>query len=241
MNFRGLFKYAGICAIGFAIVSLASYVASVSANGFLIASSTPFSPDRIYSMLQLRWNHIATRLDLISYFLLIPSLVGIFAYLRERRPGRAHLGLAFAAFAQLGFFTSSAMGSAVIGLVQAPLTDSLKERLAAMDLLSFSFFLPALYSMAAANLLLGSALRTQAGLATNVGNFFLVQVAGFLIASAGFIANQDVVGNIGILINLLAMVATYVAAGVLLRQTSKDETETKVGSHERPRAAGASA
>ncbi len=241
MSFRGLFKYAGICAIGFAIVSLASYVASVSANGFQIASSSPPSPDRIYGLLQLRGNQIASRLDLISYFLFIPSLVGFFAYLRERRPGRAHLGLAFAAFAQLGFFVSTAMTSAELSLAQGPLRDSLRERLGAMDLLSFSLIMPALYSMAAANLLLGSAFRTQTGLAKNVGNLFLVQVAGFLIASAGFVAKLDVVGNIGILINLLALVATYVAAGVLLRQTSKDEVETKVGGHERPRAAGASA
>ena len=241
MNFRGLFKLAAVCAIGYAAVSLASYIASVSANGFLGASSKPPSAERIYAMLQLKGNYVSLRLDLFSYFLLIPSLVGLFAYLRERRPGRAHLGGAFAAFALFVFFIQTATYSTAIGLARGPLTDSLRERLVAMDLLAFSLMLPALYSVAISNLLWGLALRTETGLARKTGTLFLGQVIGFLIANAGFMAGQDVIGNVGILINMIALVASFASAGALLRQASNEEALTQSGVQARPRAASASA
>jgi hypothetical protein len=241
MNFRGLFKLAAVCAIGYAAVSLASYIASISANGFLGASAKPPSAERIYAMLQLKGNHISLRFDLFSYFLLIPSLVGLFAYLRERRPGRAHLGGAFAAFALFVFFIQTATYSTAVGLAKGPLTDGLRERLVAMDLFSFSLMLPALYSITIANLLWGLALRTETGLARRTGNLFLGQVIGFLIANAGFMAGQDAIGNVGILINTIALVASFVFAGALLRKASNEEGLGQSGFQAKPHAAGASA
>lgn len=241
MNFRGLFKGAAVCAMGYAAFSLASYVATLSANGFLIASSKPPSAEQLYALLQLKGNHISLRLDLLSYFLLIPSLVGIYAYLRELRPGRAHLGAAFAAFALIVFFVQSAFYSAAITLAEGPLTDSLKERLVAMNLLAYSFMIPALWSVTFSNLLWGLALRTQTGLARMTGNFFLVQVIGFLIADAGLNAGQDVIGNVGILINTVAMGASFATVGGLLRKASKEEDQIKTGAQEQARAASASA
>ena len=241
MNFRGLFRVAAVCAIGYAAVSLASYIATLSASGFLIASSKLPSAEQLYASLQLKGNHISLRLDLLSYFLLIPSLVGIYAYLRERRPGRAHLGAAFAAFALFVFFVQTALYSAALTLAEGPLTDSLKERLAAMSLLAFSFMIPALWSAAVSNLLWGLALRTQTGLARMAGNFFLAQVLGFLIAGAGFNTGQDVVGNIGILINTVALAASYASAGALLREASKEDAQAKTSVQGQPRAASASA
>jgi len=241
MNFRGLFKVSAWCAIGYAAVNLASYVFSVSANGFFGASSKAPSAERIYAMLQLKGNHISLRLDLISYFLLIPSLVGLFAYLRERRPGRAHLGGAFAAFALLVFFMQTAMYSTAVGLARGPLTDSLRERLVAMDLLAFSLMLPALYSVAISNLLWGLALRTQTRLARKTGNLFLGQVIGFLIANAGFMAGQDVIGNVGIFLNILALVASFASTGALLMEASKEQAQTQFDAEVKPRAASASA
>ena len=240
MNFRGLFKLAAVCAVGYAAVSLASYIATVSANGFFGASSKPPGAEHIYAMLQLKGNHLSLRLDLFSYFLLIPSLVGLFAYLRERRPGRAHLGGAFAAFALIVFFVQTVMYSAAASLARGPLTDSLRERLVVMDLLAFSLMMPALYSVTICNLLWGLALRTETGLARKTGNLFLGQVIGFLIASAGFIAGQDVIGNIGIFINVVAITASYASAGALLREASKEEAQVTTGVQAKPRAASAS-
>lgn len=68
----------------------------------------------------------------------------MYTYLRERRPEWAHLGEAFAACALIVFFVQAALYSAAMMLAEGPLTDSLKERLAAMNLLAFSFMIPAL-------------------------------------------------------------------------------------------------
>ncbi len=239
MDFRGLYKWAGVCAIGYGVVSLTGYFFSFASNGPV--SVTPPSPDQIWNMLQKQGNHVAFRLDQLSYFLWIPALVGLFAFLRDRRPGRAHLGGAFAGFALLGLFASSILAAAMLTLAQQPASDALKERLAVFDLVSFSLLLPALYALAAANLLWGLALRTQVGLAKTVGIFFLIQVAAFVVADAGFIGNQAALLNAGIAIDNLAIAATYVAAGVLLRRASAVEPAAEAATREKDRAAGASA
>jgi len=238
MDFRGLYKWAGVCAIGYAAISLAGYLLSVATNGAV--SVTPLSPDQIWNMLQKQGNQIAFRLDQLSYFLWIPALVGLFAFLRDRRPGRAHLGGAFAALALIGFFAASTLGAAMLALAQQPATDALRDRLAAFDLVSFSLVLPALYAISAANLLWGLALRTQAGLAKTVGTLFLIQVAAFALGDAGFISRQAIVLNAGIMILNLAIAATYATAGILLRRASAEEPGVKPVDRERGRAARAS-
>ena len=64
MNFRGLFKWAGVCALGFALVSLVNFVISLATNGLMAATTTAPSPDRIIQMALARGNQIASRLDL---------------------------------------------------------------------------------------------------------------------------------------------------------------------------------
>ena len=96
-------------------------------------------------------------------------------------------------------------------------------------------------SGAIANLLFGIALQAQAGAARNIGRLFLAQVAGFLIAFGGFGAQQDVIGNTGILVQVLAATATYAALGMLLRRIETDETSQEKPQAGRSRAAGASA
>jgi hypothetical protein len=144
-DFRGLYKCAGVCAIGYGVISLVGYFSSVATNGAV--SVTPLSPDQIWNMLQKQGNQIAFRLDQLSYFLWIPALVGLFAFLRDRKPGRAHLGGAFAALAVIGFFAASTLGAAMLTLALQPATEALRERLAAFDLVSFSLVLPALYAV----------------------------------------------------------------------------------------------
>jgi hypothetical protein len=239
MDFRGLYKWAGVCAIGYAVISLVGYFASVATNGAV--SVTPLSPDQIWNMLQKQGNRIALRLDQLSYFLWIPALVGLFAFLRDHRPGRAHLGGAFAALAVIGFFAASTLGGAMLALAQQPATEALRERLAAFDLVSFSLVLPALYAISVANLLWGLALRTQAGLAKTVGALFLIQVAAFVVGDAGFISRQAILLNAGIMIHNLAIAATYATAGVLLRRASLEALEVKPIDRERGRTASASA
>jgi len=239
MNFRGLYKWAGVCAIAYAVISLAGYIISLATNG--PASVTPLTPDQIWNALQKQGTHIASRLDQLSYFLWIPALVGLFAYLRDRRPGRAHLGGAFAAFALVGFFAASALGSSMIDLARQPVSEALKERLGLFDLVTFALILPALYAITVSNLLWGLALRTQEGLARTVGNLFLAQVVAFVIADAGFIGKQTAILNAGILLNNLALAATFLSAGLLLGRAAKEEIEAKSFAPERSRAAGASA
>lgn len=72
------------------------------------------------------------------------------------------------------------------------------------------------------------------------GNFFLAQVLEFLIAGVGFNTEQDVVGNVGILINMLALAASFVSVGALLRKASKQEPQSKTDVQQQPRAASAS-
>ena len=84
-------------------------------------------------------------------------------------------------------------------------------------------------------------MRTQTGLARITGNFFLAQVIGFLITGAGLNTGQDVIGNVGILINTVAMAASFASGGALLRKASKEEDQIKKGAQEQARAASASA
>jgi hypothetical protein len=132
MNLRGFYKATGICALLYAAVSLLSYGLWVSASGFLAVTATPRTPDRILSMLQLSGNQVSARLDGLSYFFLIPAGVGLFAYLRERKPALAMTGGAFLAFSIVALFQATTMNLSMVNLVQGAVTDSLKERLAAL-------------------------------------------------------------------------------------------------------------
>ena len=174
----------------------------------------------------------------LSFFFLIPAGVGLFAYLRERKPALAMTGGAFLAFSIVALFQATTMNLSMVSLVQGAVTDSLKERLAAINTIAFTYMMPGLWAGAVANLLFGIALQAQTGTARTLGRLFLAQVAGFLIAFGGFGAQQDAVGNTGILVQVLAATATYVVLGMLLRRTESDEVE-----QERPqgraRAAGA--
>ena len=211
MNFRGLFKWAGVCALGFALVSLVNFVISLATNGFMAATTTAPSPDRIIQMALARGNQIASRLDLFSYLIWIPAMAGIFGYLRERTPGRAYIGSALAGLGVVGFLATSVIGSTMIGFAQGPVTDSLKERLAMLDQVAFSFQMQALLALTVCNLLWGVALRSQAGLSKAAGNLFLAQVAMFLVANVAFIANSNLILNVGILFFNLAFIATFAA------------------------------
>jgi hypothetical protein len=239
MNQSGLYKLAGRCALGYACLSLAGYAAWIYASGFVAATSAPPSPERLLQLAQAPASQLSARLDLVSYFLFIPALVGIFAYLRKRTPGRGMLGGAFAGLAIAAFLSTSVLNVTSMELARAPVTDLLRNRLGLLYLVSFSFMMPGLYALAALNLFWGLALRTEAGLARTVGNLFLAQIAGFLLASAGFAAGNDMVGNLGILCQVLAGVATYATAGWWLRGLAEQEPE--VVPAEKPRAAKASA
>jgi hypothetical protein len=225
----------------YAAVSLLSYALWVSASGFLAVTATPPSPDRLLSLLQLSGNQLSARLDGLSFFFLIPAGVGLFAYLRDRKPALALTGAAFLAFSIVGLFQSSTMNTAMAELARGSVSDSLKERLAAINVISFSYMMPGLWAGAVANLLFGVALQSQTGAARNIGRLFLAQVAGFLIAFGGFGARQDIIGNTGILVHVLATTATYAALGMLLRRTENEERSQERPQSGRPRAAGASA
>jgi len=242
MNLRGFYKATGVCALIYAAVSLLSYALWISASGFVAATSTLPSPDRLLGLLQLSGNQISVRLDGFSYFFLIPAGVGLFAYLRERKPALALTGAAFLAFSIVGLFQSSTMNTAMAELARGSVSDSLKERLAAINIISFSYMMPGLWAGAVANLLFGIALQSQAGAARNIGRLFLAQVAGFLVAFGGFGAKQDLIGNVGIFLQVLAATATFVALGMMLRR-SENEQASQAGPPPvgRPRAAGASA
>jgi hypothetical protein len=151
------------------------------------------------------------------------------------------LGRSLCSLSLVVFFVQTALYSVAMTLAEAPLTDSLKERLVAMSLFAYSFMIPALWSAAVSNLLWGLALRTQTGLERMPGNFFLAQVIGFLIAGAGFNTGQDVAGNVGILINTVALAASFASVGALLRNAAKEDAQTKTGAQEQARAASASA
>jgi hypothetical protein len=241
MNQSGLYKLAGRCALGYACLSLAGYAAWIYASGFVAATSAPPSPERLLQLAQAPASQLSARLDLVSYFLFIPALVGIFAYLRKRTPGRGMLGGAFAALAIAAFLSTSVLNVTSMELARGPVTDLLRNRLELLYLVSFSFMMPGLYALAALNLFWGLALRTEAGLARTVGNLFLAQIAGFLLASAGFAAGNDMVGNLGILCQVLAGVATYATAGWWLRSLGEQEPEVVPESAEKTRAAKASA
>src|SRR4030095_13929000 len=239
MNQSGLYKLAGRCALGYACLSLAGYAAWIYASGFVAATSAPPSPERLLQLAQAPASQLSARLDLVSHFLFIPALVGISAYLRKRTPGRGILGGAFAALAIVAFLSTSVLNATSMELARGPVTDLLRNRLELLYLVSFSFMMPGLYALAGLNLVWGLALRGPEGLARTVCNLFLVQIAGFLLASAGFAAGNDMVGNLGILCQVLAGVATYATAGWWLRGLAEQEPE--VVPAEKPRAAKASA
>jgi hypothetical protein len=241
MNHRGFYKATGVCALIYAAASLLSYAVWISASGFLATTSAPPSPDRLLSLLQMSGNQISVRLDGLSYFFLIPAGVGLFAYLRERKPTLALTGAAFLAFSIVGMFQSTTMNVSILSLAQGAVTESLKERLAAINTISFAYMMPGLWAGAVANLLFGIALQSQAGATRNLGRLFLAQVAGFLIAFGGFGAKQDLIGNVGILVQVLAATATFVALGMMLRRLENEATNQEKPQVGRPRAAGASA
>jgi len=241
MNFRGLFRWAGICALVFAVVGVVGYVISLVTNGFMVASTTAPSPDRIIQMALARGNQVASRLDLLSYLIWIPALVGIFCYLRERTPGRAHIGGGLAALGVVGFLATSVIGSAMIGLARGPVTESMKEQLTILDQVAFSFQMQALLAITVCNLLWGMALRSQVGLSKMVGNLFLAQVAVFLLTNVAFIANSDRILNVGIMLFNLAFIATFALAGVWLWREAQKEPEIALTGGTKARAAGTSA
>ncbi len=241
MNFRGLFKWAGVCAIGFAAVGLVSYGIWLATNGFMAASVTAPSPDRIVQMAQARGTQLATRLDLLSYLFWVPALVGLFAYLREKTPGRAYIGGAMAALGMVGFFVTSVMGSALIGFAQGPVTESLKERLVTLDQIAFSFQMQALLAITVCNLLWGTAFRSRTGLSRTVGNLLLAQVAMFLVTNAAYIASNNLLLNVGVLIFNLVFLATFATAGIFLWRAAQQEPEVMPTGEPKARAAGTSA
>ena len=199
----GSTKQRVVCALIYAAASLLSYALWVSASGFLAVTATPPTPDRVLSLLQLSGNQGSARLDGLSFFFLIPAGVGLFAYLRERKPALAMTGAAFLAFSIVALFQATTMNLSMVTLVQGAVTDSLKERLAAINTIAFTYMMPGLWAGAVANLLFGIALQAQTGTARTLGRLFLAQVAGFLIAFGGFGAQQDAVGNTGILVQVL--------------------------------------
>ena len=54
-------------------------------------------------------------------------------------------------------------------------------------------------------------------------------------------AKLDAIGNVGILVQVLAAAATFVALGMMLRRIETEQTSQDTPEAERPRAAGASA
>jgi hypothetical protein len=155
----------------------------------------------------------------------IPALVGMFALLRKRTPGRAFVGGAFAAFAVVGYFAASVMGSLVMGQAQGTVTDSLKERLEVLSAVSNSFMMMGMYAAALSNLLWGLAFRSQAGLGRMVGYLLLVEVALFVIMSGFYMARLDFLFNVGFLLANLAFAAVFVLAGALLWQSAKEKAQ----------------
>jgi hypothetical protein len=240
MNFRGLFRGAGVCAVSFAAISLVGYGIWVATNGLAAVTTTGPNPDRILQVAQSRGNQVSAFFDLLSYLFWIPALVGIYAFLRERTPGLAHVAGAFTAFSLIGLFTSSVLNAAMISLAKGTVTESLKDRLATLDQVSFASALPALLALAAGNVLWGLAFRSQPGLGNALGNLFLIQAVLFVLTLTSMMADQSLLFNAGILVSNLMMIATYAMAGVFLYRAWQREPEVTPSVQEKGRAAGAS-
>lgn len=239
MDFRGLLRGAGVCSIATAVIILASYLVFAATNGFMGASTTPSNPDRILQMLQAYGNQIYSRLDLFSYFLWLPALMGLFVLLREQTPAAAYMGGTFAAFGVLGAAVSSNIGAAMIGMAQGIVTEGLKDRLATLEAIAFSFSLTAAFSMAVANLLWGMGLLARSGLSRIAGYLFLAGTALFVIADITYAIHQTGLFNTTLLLMNLAMIGAYTTAGLVLWQAGQKEPATTPAASEKTRAAGA--
>ena len=221
MDLRQLFKWTGVCSVILAVIVLVYYVIAVAANGFMVLSTAPLTADQIIQLAQASGNHVNAGLDLVTYFFWIPTLVGLFAILRERAPGRAYVGGAFAAFAVACFAIASILALVALAQAQGTVTAALKERLETLYAVYFPLTALGTVAVALWSLLWGLALRSQPGLKRIIGYLFLVWVGLAILMTVVSVAQLDLLANVGFLISSLVSAVLWLSVGALLSEASK--------------------
>jgi len=221
MDLRQLFKWTAVCSVIFAAIVLIYYVIAVAANGFMVLSTAPLTADRIIELAQSSGNHVNAGLDLLTYFLWIPTLVGLFVIVRVRAPGRAYVGGAFAAFALACFSMASVLAMVALTNAQGTVTEALKQDLEMLYSIYFPLTSVGTVAVALLSLLWGLALRPQPGVSRIVGYLFLVQVALIVLMTIVSVAQLDVLANVGFLVSCLVAIALWGYVGALLWEASR--------------------
>ena len=218
---KALFRWTGCCAIIFGILGLAAYITHSAALGF--SSGTPSIPEgliEIYGRGGIRVGHL---LEYISLFFLLPALIGIALFLKERAPGRAMVGLGFGLIYLIGVFLLSAMTGGIINMVSDPgrrIDDAFQAKVTLLNLIGESIFYPLLGMGFLFFILWGLAFRRGNVAERWVGSIFILQAAMVVLTFLFFALQMNALANVGILLQTVITTAAFVMSGILLLEAS---------------------
>lgn len=222
------FKWSGVLLFVYAALTVAAWFALVAGMGWPPLPSGPASSIQTLDLYTSGGMTGYNVLTYLSFFFVVPALPAMLIFLYRKSPGLAISGFAFGIvsyiLAMLDVFLAAGAGGAAAGpLAEAAFVGTLTrgDLTLALDTIAAQFFVPSLWFGLFFVLIWGAGYLRFAGAARWAGVAMLVNVFFTFVTFAGFFVGSDLLANLGVSAQTIAVAAAFALAAAALLSPAK--------------------
>jgi len=225
-NSRSLLTLTGGASILLGVFFLVVIISRVIGMGLNLISTQDVAPDMILKTFQNGWYQTSLLINLLSYLILVPALIGIYYFLKREANGYALIGLTYGGIAFILFLISDLIEAGLIlWLTQLGIEQSYSIKNDAFLIYRFVRFLsnPALIPYMLFFFFWGTTFKRLEGKSWFVGILFLSEILIIMATIIFSLLNWGKLASIGIIIEALVLSVSFILAGQVLFSTGKEE------------------
>lgn len=225
-NKRSLLTFTGGACILLGVFILVAIIARFIGLGLDLVKKTGDSPDAVFKLFLNGWYQTALAIELLTYLILVPALIGLYYFLKRTANGYALVGLVFGGIAfMLYLFSQLIEAGLILWLTKIGLEQSysIKNDAFLVYRLSWFFSGPAVIPYVLFFYFWGTALKRFDGNARLVGILFLSEILLIIVTAILNQLSWTQVASVGIILQALVLAASYILAGQVVFTTGKEE------------------
>jgi hypothetical protein len=222
------FKWSGALLFVYAALTVAAWFALIAGTGWPPLSAGPASSVQTLDLYASGGMTGFNVLTYLSFFFVVPALPAVFVFLYRKSPGLAISGFAFGivsyVLTMLDVFLAAGAGGAAAGpLAEAVFVGTLTrgDLTLALDTIAAQFFVPSLWFGMFFMLVWGAGYLRYAGAARWAGAAMLANVFFTFVTFAGFFVGSDILANLGVSAQTIAVAAAFALAAAALLSPAK--------------------
>lgn len=223
---RSLLTFTGGACVLFGVFLLVVILSRIIGLGLNLIPMQEASPDTILELFQNGWYQTSLLVNLLSYLIFVPALIGMYSYLRRNANGYAMTGLVYGGIAFMLYLISQLIEAGLIlWLTRLEVEHFYSIKNDAFLIYRVGKFLsnPALIPYILFLFFWGTAFKRLEGKASFVGILFLAEIFIIILTVIFILLEWNKLASVGIIIEALVLSLSFILAGQVVFSTGKEE------------------